>query len=55
MTKIHRMIVIPRDVQHMGGGERGERNLTLPSLERIHEVIGVQAIELLMVGLIGLG
>ena len=40
---------------YMGGGERGERNLTLPSLERIHEVIGVQAIELLMVGLIGLG
>ena len=32
---------------YMGGLERGERNLTLQSLERIAEVIGVEPVELL--------
>lgn len=32
---------------YMGGLERGERNLTLQSLERIAEVIGVEPGELL--------
>ena len=31
----------------MGGLERGERNLTLQSLEKIAEVIGVEPEELL--------
>ena len=32
---------------YMGGLERGERNLTLKSVERIAERIGVEALELL--------
>ena len=32
---------------YMGGLERGERNLTLQSLEIIAEVIGVEPVELL--------
>lgn len=32
---------------YMGGLERGERNLTLKSLERIAEKLGVEALELL--------
>ena len=32
---------------YMGGLERGERNLTLRSLERIADVIGVEAVGLL--------
>ena len=32
---------------YMGGLERGERNLTLQSLERLAEVLGVDPIELL--------
>ena len=32
---------------YMGGVERGERNLTLKSLERLAEQIGVEARELL--------
>ena len=35
---------------YMGGVERGERNLTLQSLERIAEVIGVEAEELVRTG-----
>ena len=31
---------------YMGGVERGERNLTLQSLERIAQTIGVEAEEL---------
>ena len=36
---------------YMGGLERGERNLTLRSLERIAEMIDVDPIELLQVAL----
>ena len=32
---------------YMGGLERGERNLTLQSLERIAEVLGVEPRELM--------
>ena len=32
---------------YMGGLERGERNLTLQSLEKIAEVIGVEPVDLL--------
>lgn len=32
---------------YMGGLERGERNLTLQSLERIAEVLGLDVIDLL--------
>ncbi len=32
---------------YMGGVERGERNLTLKSLERIAEKLGVEPLELL--------
>lgn len=32
---------------YMGGIERGERNLTLKSLERMAEIIGVDLLELL--------
>lgn len=35
---------------YMGGIERGERNLTLKSLERIAEWIGVDPLELLSEG-----
>jgi transcriptional regulator with XRE-family HTH domain len=35
---------------YMGGLERGERNLTLQSLERIAAVIGVDPIDLLQPG-----
>ena len=35
---------------YMGGVERGERNLTLQSVERIADQIGVHATDLLRVG-----
>jgi transcriptional regulator with XRE-family HTH domain len=35
---------------YMGGIERGERNLTLKSLERIADRLGVDPLELLRVG-----
>lgn len=35
---------------YMGGVERGERNLTLKSVEKIAEQLGVEALELLLPG-----
>nr|WP_243896450.1 helix-turn-helix transcriptional regulator [Actinomyces bowdenii] len=33
---------------YMGGVERGERNLTLKSVEKIAEQLGIEALELLL-------
>lgn len=35
---------------YLGGVERGERNLTLRSVERLAELVGVEALELLRAG-----